>query len=58
MITIKFHDKEIELEALGFLLGRFPGKLLTSGEVLVPEAALQALALEGYHFTVCGSGMN
>ena len=54
MITIKFSDKEIELEALGYLLGRFPGRALRSGEVLVPEAALQALALEGYQFTVIG----
>lgn len=54
MITIKFTDPDTELEALGFLLGRFPGRALKSGEVLVPDAALQALALEGYQFTVIG----
>ena len=54
MITIKFPDSDTELEALGFLLGRFPGRALKTGEVLVPDAALQALALEGYQFTVIG----
>ena len=54
MITIKFPDPDTELEALGFLLGRFPGRALKTGEVLVPDAALQALALEGYQFTVIG----
>jgi hypothetical protein len=54
MITIKFPDSDSEEEALGFLLGRFPGRALRSGEVLVPEGALQALAQEGYQFTVIG----
>ncbi len=54
MITIKFPDADTELEALGFLLGRFPGRVLKTGAVLVPDAALQALALEGYQFTVVG----
>jgi hypothetical protein len=54
MITIKFPDPDTELDALGFLLGRFPGRALKSGEVLVPDAALQALAFEGYQFTVIG----
>lgn len=54
MVTIKFADKETELEALGFLLGRFSGRALKSGEVLVPEAALSALAIEGYKFFVTG----
>ena len=54
MITIKFADADTELEALGFLLGRFPGRALKTGEVLVPDAALQALAVEGYQFTVIG----
>ena len=43
---------ETEEEGLGFLLGRFPGRALRSGEVLVPEGALQALAQEGYQFTI------
>ena len=35
-------------------MGRFPGRALKTGEVLVPEAALQALAQEGYQFMVLG----
>lgn len=54
MITITFPDRETKLEALGFLLGRFTGRVLKSGEVLVPESALPALAIEGYRFTVIG----
>lgn len=40
MITITFPDRETEKRALGFLLGRFSGRVLKSGEHLVPEAAL------------------
>jgi hypothetical protein len=54
MITIKFPDPDTEVEALGFLLGRFPGRVLKTGEILVPEAALPALAIEGYQYTVIG----
>lgn len=44
MVTITFPDRETEKRALGFLLGRFSGRVLKSGEHLVPEAALEALA--------------
>lgn len=54
MITIKFSDSDSRLEALGFLMSRFPGRALKTGEVLVSEAALQALAHEGFQFTVLG----
>ncbi len=54
MITIRFSDPDVRLEALGFLMGRFPGRALKTGEVLVPEPALQALAHEGFQFTVLG----
>lgn len=54
MVTIKFSDPDERLEALGFLLGRFPGRALKTGEILVPENALEALAHEGYKFTVLG----
>lgn len=54
MVTITFPDRETQIEALGFLMGRFPGRVLKSGEVIVPEAALHALGLEGYKFTVLG----
>ena len=54
MITITFPDRETEKRALGFLLGRFSGRVLKSGEHLVPEAALQALANQNIPFTVQG----
>jgi hypothetical protein len=54
MVTITFPDREIEKRALGFLLGRFSGRVLKSGEHLVPEAALEALADQNISFTVKG----
>lgn len=54
MITITFPDRETEKRALGFLLGRFSGRVLSSGEHLVPEAALEALADQNIPFTVKG----
>jgi hypothetical protein len=54
MITITFPDRETEKRALGFLLGRFSGRVLKSGEHLVPEAALEALANQNIPFTVQG----
>jgi hypothetical protein len=37
-----------------FLVGRFSGRVLRSGEVIVPEAALEALATENFTFAVLG----
>jgi hypothetical protein len=54
MVTITFPDRETEKKALGFLLGRFSGKVLRSGEHLVPETALEALADSNIPFTVQG----
>jgi len=54
MITIVFPDRETEKKALGFLLGRFSGRVLKSGEHLVPESALEALADQNIPFTVKG----
>ena len=54
MVTIVFPDRETEKRALGFLLGRFSGRVLQSGEHIVPEAALEALAQENIPFTVKG----
>lgn len=54
MITITFSDRETEERALAFLLGRFSGRVLRSGEHLVPEAALEALADQNIGFTVKG----
>ena len=55
MVTIEFPDREIEKQALAFLLGRFSGRVLSSGEHLVPEAALEALAGQDISFTVKGN---
>lgn len=54
MVTITFPDRETEKKALAFLLGRFSGRVLRSGEHLVPEAALEALADQSISFTVQG----
>jgi hypothetical protein len=54
MITIKFSDRETEKTALAFLIGRFSGRVLKSGEHLVPEAALEALAAQNIPFSVEG----
>lgn len=54
MVTIVFPDRDTEKRALGFLLGRFSGRVLKTGEHLVPEAALEALADQGIAFTVKG----
>ena len=54
MVTIMFPDRQTEKRALAFLLGRFSGRVLRSGEHLVPEAALAALADQNIPFTVKG----
>jgi hypothetical protein len=54
MITVTFPDRETEKRALAFLLGRFTGRVLRSGEHLVPESALEALANENIPFSVKG----
>jgi hypothetical protein len=54
MVTITFPDREAEKCALAFLLGRFSGRVLRSGEHLVPEAALEALADQNIPFVVKG----
>jgi hypothetical protein len=54
MVIITFPDRETQKKALGFLLGRFSGKVLKSGEHIVPEGALAALAKRNIVFTVHG----
>ena len=54
MIMITFPDRATEKRALGFLLGRFSGRVLKSGEHIVPETALEALAEQNIPFTVHG----
>lgn len=54
MVLIQFADRETEIKALAFLVGRFSGKVLRSGIHIVPEAALAALASENIPFSVMG----
>ena len=54
MILIGFPDAASERQALGYLAGRFSFKNWASGETLVPEAALPALAVQGIRFTAEG----
>ena len=46
MVTIVVPDRETEKRALAFMLGHFSGRVLRSGEHVVPEAALEALTEE------------
>lgn len=52
MVAVTFADRAAEKRALRFLLGRFSGRVLRSGEHLLPEAALEALADQNIPFTV------
>ena len=54
MVIITFQDRAAERKALAFLLGRFSGRVLKTGEHLVPDAALEALAQQNIPFTVTG----
>lgn len=54
MVVIRFPDLDEKRKALGYLPGRFSFKSWASGEMLVPEAALPFLAVEGISFTVEG----
>jgi hypothetical protein len=54
MIRIRFNDESAKRRALGFLAGRFSFKTWATGEMLVPEHALAALAHEGISYLVEG----
>jgi hypothetical protein len=54
LVRIRFSDSQSETRALGFLAGRFSFTSWETGETLVPETALAALAAEGFSFTVVG----
>jgi hypothetical protein len=58
MITITFPDRAAEKRAMTFLLGRYSGRVTKSGEHLVPEVALEALADQNIPFTVFGTSRN
>lgn len=52
VVTITFPDRETLKQALGFMIGRFSGRVFRSGEVIVPEEALAALSAENISFAV------
>ncbi len=54
MILIRFPDVAHERRALAYLAGRFTFKSWSTGETLVPEAALAHLATAGVAFSVSG----
>jgi len=54
MVRIVFKDRQTERKALGFLLGKFSGRVLKGGEHLLPEPALEDLAQQNFAFTVKG----
>ena len=54
MVVIKFPDRDALKKGLGFLLGRSSGHVLRSGEVIVPESAVEALIENNFVFTVLG----
>ena len=54
MVTVTFPDRDTEKRALAFLLGRFSGHVLRTGEHLIPESALEALADANIPFSVKG----
>ncbi|MBI1901532.1 MAG: hypothetical protein HYS13_10540 [Planctomycetia bacterium] len=51
MVTITFPDRETEKRAVAYLVGRFSGRILRTGEHIVPEAALEVLAAQNIPFT-------
>lgn len=54
MTIIRFPDAAAERRALGFLVGRFSFKTWSTGETIVSELAVAALAAAGIRFSVEG----
>jgi hypothetical protein len=54
MIIVRYPDEATKRRALGYLAGRFSFKSWATGEMMVPENALPALAVEGIPFNVEG----
>jgi hypothetical protein len=50
MVIIRFPDEATKRRALGWLAGRFSFKSWAGDQMLVPEAALAELAVEGIRF--------
>jgi hypothetical protein len=54
MIIIRFPSLDQKRRAIGYLTGRFSYTTWKSGQMMVPEDALGALAVERIQFTVEG----
>ena len=54
MVIVRFTVTIAERRALGFLAGRFSFKSWSTGDLMVPEQALAALAVAGVPFFVQG----
>lgn len=54
MVIIRFPDIAAKNRALGYLVGRFSFKSWATGEMMVPDDALAALAHERISYTVEG----
>ena len=54
MVIIRFDDAETEKRALDFLIGRFPFKTWSNGDLMLPQRAVGRLATEGLEFRVKG----
>lgn len=54
MVIIRFQDDAAKRRALGYLPGRFSFKSWATGEMMVPEEALAALAHERIPYVVEG----
>jgi hypothetical protein len=54
MILIRFPDMDAKRRALGYLAGRFSFTTYKTGDMLVPQAALGELAMQGIQFSVEG----
>ena len=54
MVMVRFPNKAVERQALGWLTGRFSYTSRADGVMLLPEIALPALAHEGIPFSVQG----
>ena len=57
MVAVRFNDIEAKRKALAYLAGRFSLKSWTTGEMLVPEAALPEMSVEGIQFLVEGPAL-
>ena len=53
MVILRFKQEDQE-RALGFLARRFPGRSWSTGQVMVPEPAIQELKEAGFSFDVEG----